>query len=284
MNNDEEKKDPQSGLFSSLRDIAIKLLPGLPWHVKAYTLVLIILALFLLGVFIFVDLGKTLNSFLCVLFIILVFFIVFDIRSDKKSIRNYLKAKVLDKNTINFALQLEYEQKEKIQMVIEQAAKEVAKQLSINSKVVRSNIFGVDEYKCLMMIPNLSYHMDHPPEKTIKIPLGYGSTGRCFKTCQPNIAVLENDWGKDMIEDEELKKVHPDLKWIISVPILGSDQPPESMWVLNVDGIQEKKTVNDLRKALSLMFKYSNIISIIVAQKQQLKGGHGDFRENTTRQ
>ena len=151
-------------------------------------------------------------------------------------------------------------------MVLKSAAMAVADTLELSSDLVRANLFGRADTRCLRMIRELTFQMTHEPEYTIELPVGYGSTGRCFKTGQDNIALLENDWGPDFIEDEQLQKVQPELKWIISVPVLGPGDPPEPIWVLNIDGLKEKREAESLGGALSEMYKYSNLISLMIPQ------------------
>lgn len=284
MNSQEKQNNLNSKIFAALGDIAKELIPGLPWHIKAYSLVLIILAFFILGVVIFGGLGSTYKLVLCVCFIALVVIIVRDIWSDKMKVRGYPKPDLTSENTIDLGYQLKEEQKRRIREMLMAAAKEVAKRFNLSSDLVRSNLFGRDRHDRLRMITDLSYQMNHPSELTIEIPVGYGSTGRCFKTCQPNIAVKEDDWGKDVIEDAELRKVHPDLKWIISVPVLGRAKPAQPIWVMNVDGLVEMRHSDDLRKVSLHMLKYSEAISLILGHKPNTEGGHGELGKDSSRQ
>jgi hypothetical protein len=264
---DQNKKDkPSLKIISGLLEIAKELIPGLPWPIKAFILLVIIIGLF---VFLFVvGLEVKYKLLLFILFLLSVFVVFMIILKWSRHIVNrYPGEEMIGENTIVLANQLNKEQKDGVCKILKEVVLEVAKVLNLSSNLVRSNLFGKDEHNSLRMIRDLTFQMDRFAELTISMPVGYGSTGRCFSTCQSNIAVLANDWGKDVIEDEELKKVHPDLKWIISIPVLGGNEMTKPIWVLNVDGLQERKHPDELRSALSQMFKYSKLISLILTQK-----------------
>ena len=110
------------------------------------------------------------------------------------------------------------------------------------------------------------------------MPVGYGSTGRCFKSNKPNIALFREDWGCDLIEDEEQKKVDPDLRWIISIPILGGSNGVRTIWVLNVDGIKDKKGEDELQQALNSLVYWSHLITVFIA-KGYNKGEYNEIEE-----
>lgn len=108
--------------------------------------------------------------------------------------------------------------------------------------------------------------MNRVEELTISMPVGYGSAGICFDTGKPNIAVFRENWGSAVIAAPELSKVHPDLRWIVSVPVLittGAGAKP--FWVLNVDGLNERKTETQLQPVVPNLFKWSQLISLILA-------------------
>lgn len=276
-----------SALSSIIRifgDIAKRLIPGLPWYVRAFIFLLIILALFIIAVLIAGAIGSKNGLIICVLFIILAFvvfliLIKMGIKWERTNTRLYPTEEMVKENTIVFANQLTDQRKKRILKVLKKVALTVAEALNVRSEFVRSNIFGKDEGDNLKMITDLTFQMDRTEELSISMPIGYGSTGRCFNSSEPNIAILENDWGKDVIEDEELRKVHPDLKWIISVPVLGGE-PLRPAWVLNVDGLYERRTREDLLNALRKMFKFSKTVSLILAQKDSTKGGNSEIEKS----
>ena len=284
----ENKEQKVDNPLSKIADIILKVVdvlgrivepiaPKIPPYVGAAIILAVVAILFIfgfLGLCILAGLDLTIvlifwGPLFIILLIVLVFIIVMGIRSrsDRRKVVSYPKEEVIGKNNIVLADKLGLDQKEGIRKVLREAAGVAAKVLNLNPDLVRSNLFGRDEHDRLRMIKDLTFQMNHPDELTLKIPIGYGSTGRCFKSSDPNIAVLENDWGRDRIEDSELRKLHPELKWIISMPVLGGGDPARPIWVLNVDGLREKRQADDLQKALRKIFKYSATISIILGQK-----------------
>ncbi|MCJ7646049.1 hypothetical protein MUO65_03980 [bacterium] len=265
---DQNRKDkPSLSIISGLLEIAKELVPGLPWPIKAFILLVIIIGFFVFLFVVGLEVKYRLLLFILYLLLVCVIFMIILNKWSRHSVNRYPGEEMIGENTIVLANQLNKEQKEGVCNILKEVALEVAKVLNLSSNLVRSNLFGKDEHNSLRMIRDLMFQMDRFAELTISMPVGYGSTGRCFSTCEPNIAVLENNWGKDVLEDEELKKVHPDLKWIISIPVLGGNEITKPIWVLNVDGLQERKRPDELRSALSQMFKYSKLISLILTQK-----------------
>jgi len=190
------------------------------------------------------------------------------IRSDTKQ----LKAKrsiitSMNGNTLQLADNLNRSQKEQIREALQYAVQDVAEALSAAPNLLRSNLFGKDDANNMRMILDLTFNMNWPDEYNISMPVGYGSTGRCFSEGKPNIAILREDWGKDTLVDEELKKVHPDLRWIISVPVrIGEGETPP-IWVMNVDGLKASANEEKLQKALGKLFIWSKFISLIISKR-----------------
>lgn len=176
-------------------------------------------------------------------------------------------------NTLDLAKRLPDEKKQEIRKILRGAALNLARKLSLPEELVRANIFGVDEHHMMRMISEFTHNMNRPQELTVTIPVGYGSTGIAFKSEKPHIAVFTKDWGKSVIEDGELKKVHPDLRWIISVPVLlvteGDETKP--VWTLNVDGLSEKKTREELDDHWPDLLFYSSLISLIISDTLRTK-------------
>lgn len=142
-------------------------------------------------------------------------------------------------NTIQVAQQLDEGRAKQVHNLMSQAVGVARTKLGEgNPDLVRANLFGLDGTGMLRMVPHFMVNMSYPPEHTISMPPGYGSSGRAFKEGLKNVAILRKDWGKDRIEDDELKKVHKDLRWITSVPVFSQTMPKQVVWVLNVDGLK----------------------------------------------
>lgn len=189
------------------------------------------------------------------------------IRSQKEQIASYRGATMsVDRDTINLVNKLGNHDRQTLLTALKGAAEDVAEVLGINPEHVRANLFGSDSSNRMRMLAGLTYQMNRDEELTISMPVGYGSTGRCFQRGKPNIAIFRGGWGENAIEDEELRKVHPDLQWIISVPVLSGGEERRPIWVLNVDGIMEKREKDDLQAALKNLFNWSQMITFILAK------------------
>jgi len=160
-------------------------------------------------------------------------------------------------------------QKQDIKTVLRKAAEEVADVLKIAPKLLRANLFAPDEHEHMRIVPGLSHNMHSVDELSISIPVGYGSTGRCFRSGKPNIAVFREDWGAARLADEELRKLDPNLRWIISVPVSGATDEAQPICVMNIDGLTELRDETELESALSHLYSWSYMISKILSQSEQ---------------
>jgi hypothetical protein len=112
---------------------------------------------------------------------------------------------------------------------------------------VRANIFlpeydasgEPDKYK-LKIYPSLHLKMDGPELNIIFLP-NQGATGNVFASGQPRVAKRLSsgmgDWDDFYnITDKHATTIHPDLKWVISMPLQIAGGKP--IGVVNVDGLQ----------------------------------------------
>jgi len=215
--------------------------------------------------------GQRLAAFLLIVVIVLVFLLVYLFqRGTGEQVKENAKALTLPvrvrSSTLDLANTLPDEIKNEIRRVLEYAAMDAAERLSLPQKLVRANIFAVDHHKIMRIPPGFTYNMNRQEELTVAIPVGYGSTGISFAEESPHIAVFREDWGKSVIADHELKKVHPDLRWIISIPVLltAEDGEKKAVWTLNVDGLVEKRTEKQLERIVPNLLPYSGVISLII--------------------
>jgi hypothetical protein len=119
----------------------------------------------------------------------------------------------------------------------------------IPDELVRANIFfpeydspsNPQRYK-LKICPGLHLMMqDSSPELHISFLPNQGATGHVFASGQACVAQRlgsgEGDWNDIYnITDELAEIIHPDLKWVISMPLQLPGAKP--MGVVNVDGLQ----------------------------------------------
>jgi len=159
-------------------------------------------------------------------------------------------------------------QRQNIMKLLEGASTDVARVLELPQDLVRSNLFEKSDNDRVCIIRALTFNMNREEELTISLPVGIGSTGRCFETGQPNIAIFSEDWGKDNMEEPEFRKMHPDLRWVISVPVSATERDLRPKWVLNVDGLQTRKEDYELRGALGQIFGWSQMVSLVIGKSE----------------
>lgn len=266
-----------AGALGALKKIGITLAEGLKGHpyIQGLALILVIVAIVTIVAFCF---GIT-NALYC--FIAVVLFIVFvllkmfnrGVSIQKEQIRKLGEEKLdLETDTISIVNRLNQDQKRDILKILCAAATEVADKLNIPFDLVRSNLFGRINSGQMKMIKDFTFHMDREEEFTITMPVGYGSTGRCFKYRRTNIAIFREGWGRDTIEDQELRKVHPHLQWIISVPIITGNDESHAIWVMNVDGLKKRREEEKLKEISGYLLYYSDMISFIIKQSVESIG------------
>ena len=76
-----------------------------------------------------------------------------------------------------------------------------------------------------------------------------------------------------MIEEKELKKVHPALRWIISVPVRTGGRDGRTVAVMNVDGLTERPSDHQLQGASLLIPYFSHMIGMIVSSTAGVREG-----------
>jgi hypothetical protein len=268
MNDRDENSNSYSSLFRILSDIGKILAKALTPQLAAVVLVLLIAAVVIIVAIIsgIKEAFYSILAFLIFALFLTIVIIIMEIREQRQKIRAPRGEKlIMGNDTVSLIDRLTTEQKQDILNVLSGAAKDVADTLGISIELVRSNLFGVASDRMMRMLKDLTFNMNREEELTISMPVGYGSTGRCLKTKKPNIAIFREGWGENVIDGDELSKVHPDLQWIISVPVPpGGDTPP--IWVLNVDGLKERFGEEKLRDALHPLFFWSQMIYLIVKE------------------
>ena len=95
---------------------------------------------------------------------------------------------------------------------------------------------------------------------------GQGSAGRAYESGQQNIAIYNRAQSDSSISDaDERQKVHPDLKWIISTPIFGSDR--KVVAVLNVDGLEIEQAVEQLEGPAGALVYWAELAGLWLGGK-----------------
>lgn len=175
-------------------------------------------------------------------------------------------ASAVDLNdTVGLAASLDDADRNEISRALANASAEAAAVVGVPADRVRANLFGVSPDNKLSVLPGLSHHMDREDELGLKLDPGLGSTGLAFSNAEPNIAVLRTNWGSATIPEDLLSKIHPDLRWIVSVPVF-AEATPRPMWILNVDGLGDAAEVDRLQAVVSKLAFYAQAIAVIVAR------------------
>jgi hypothetical protein len=155
--------------------------------------------------------------------------------------------------------------REHLELAMHGVVDDIANAVGMSSALVRSNLFSlIPDTDELGMVQDLWCHMDRPEERTIRMKIGQGSTGVAWQTGNSNRVIWNDGWGESTIRDEEeLQKVHPELRWILTVPIFGS-QGAGAKLVLNVDGLRTTPSADDLAVALGHLPRFAQGISRVL--------------------
>jgi hypothetical protein len=126
------------------------------------------------------------------------------------------------------------------------------KQRALEDGQVRANIF-FPEYRSggsylLKIRPGLHIQMSGA-ELGITLKAGQGLTGKVFQTGEPRVAqrVMTEPTGWELvyrITPDLAEIIHPELRWIVSMPLKGAGNRP--IGVMNIDGLTHQFDVDDL--------------------------------------
>jgi hypothetical protein len=153
-------------------------------------------------------------------------------------------------------------QRECVTLALNGAVTDVANVVGMPADLVRANLFSqVPNAKHLCMVKDLWCHMDRASERKIRIAIGRGSTGIAWRSGDANRVIWNDGWGEsDIGNNAELRKVHPDLRWILSVPIFGTTSPATQL-TLNIDGLQTTPSEDRLATALGHLPRFGQGIA-----------------------
>jgi len=136
----------------------------------------------------------------------------------------------------------------------------VAEVLGIDPELVRANIFELKDGH-LALVPDLTSNMsDRPDELTLTVEPGEGAAGMAYAKGEPVLALGEAGWGGYLVGLEQAHKPHPDLKWILSLPVPPRSAAEQPLFVLNVDGLREGRSPEDLAKALERLSYWALLV------------------------
>ncbi len=135
------------------------------------------------------------------------------------------------------------------------------KKPNLSDDQVRANIFFPDygpsgdlRKYVLKICPGLHRKMDQPREVEITFEPGQGATGKVFESRQARVTQRldsgSEDWDEVYdITDELAARIHPDLKWIISMPL--KDEDGKSIGVMNIDGLRHQLPLDVLYECMA---------------------------------
>lgn len=101
---------------------------------------------------------------------------------------------------------------------------------------VRANLFAPID-GALRILPGAVDNMTHAPEFDLRIEPGHGASGNAFSTGSACMVVKRGAaWTGQHLPGDELAKIHPDLRWVLSLPVK-SEARGMVVGVINVDGL-----------------------------------------------
>ena len=150
------------------------------------------------------------------------------------------------------------------------------RQKDISMHEIRANVFlpeqsGNERAYVLRIYPGLHVNMNNVKEREISFGPGEGLTGRVFEEGTPRVAerIASEETGWDStytLTDDQVKRIHPKLQWILSLPLKHGDTP---IGVVNIDGLQDTVHVDALYGCIQ------NIFGEIAAMQELLSRSTG---------
>lgn len=109
---------------------------------------------------------------------------------------------------------------------------------------VRVNLFAPMDGS-LRIVPGATDNMNYAPEFGLRIEEGHGATGEAFRTGRFGIVLKRGrHWSGNTLPGDELEKINPALKWVISMPIR-SESRRNVVGVVNIDGLDDIPAIMD---------------------------------------
>jgi len=162
-------------------------------------------------------------------------------------------------------------------------------------ELVRSNIFTLSNDDKLSILDSFHLNMEGPmvakDELTISIPSGCLSSGRAYKYFRPVLSIKKDGkWpyasDADIKESDlqnEVQKAHPELAWIMSMPIPYRVKPFKLVCgVLNLDGLRETLTKERLEVILADLSTAAALVAVLNRSTGFLEGKYSIPAEPTS--
>ncbi len=148
---------------------------------------------------------------------------------------------------------------DRLQRYLDGMCRSAAQLSTVGKEFLRSNIFVPTGSGTLKIPRGLHHNMMKADELTIEIPEGYGASGHAFQQRTAVIARAKGGWGQYVLSPKEMVKLHPDLKWIVSLPI--PDSTGNVLGVANVDCLEHDRSAEELRPLISEMGYWVNLVA-----------------------
>jgi hypothetical protein len=149
--------------------------------------------------------------------------------------------------------------------------------IAIPAAKVRANIFLLAQVRGgkadgrwrLVLHPDLSVNMTHMPELDLQFEIGQGATGLAYRDggyiLTKRLKSPKGDWERKFKMTPDLdKRIHRDLKWIVSMPLVMKDTY-DAVGVLNIDGLVEINDEDILHNIAMVVKEKVDIIAETVA-------------------
>ena len=173
---------------------------------------------------------------------------------------------------------------EKVQSILEEARVTVrhflrTTQPALDDDQVRANIFfpeyvnSTDWNRYVLKIrQGLHLKMYRHDELQIELQPDQGLTGHVFQIGEPAVALRlpastgTGSWdARYHITPELAQIIHPDLQWIVSIPIKGSDGKP--IGVMNIDGLVHTFDIDTLYQCPGKLLAFPFILNGLITGK-----------------
>jgi hypothetical protein len=160
-------------------------------------------------------------------------------------------------NTVRLAENLPLIDRKGIEQILSRDVDATATAFGLRREKVRASLFGIDGRRRLRMVSGLCVGDYTEDEPTIRLRLGEGVVGHCFASGSPLMVEL-SEAKQYWLEESEQRKLHPDLAWVIAVPV---SHDGRSIWVISVSGLQRLGRNNEFAHVLATLSEQSRALS-----------------------
>jgi hypothetical protein len=146
---------------------------------------------------------------------------------------------------------LDEEGRAAVRAVLLAARDDVARFLGSPKDRCRANVVAENRLGRLQINKDLMVNMEEVAEWEISMKPGKGCSGAAWCAEQPRVGIHPFD-DDDGLEPDQQRFVDPDLRWIVSVPIVVDGRPK---WVVNIDG-EDGRTREEVEAAIPTLMNH----------------------------